>query len=341
MMTMSKRRVGGKFAALLCGIVLLGSMAGDAPAWEAQPAANGPPVILAANPDSAVTPTTLTLIGLNFGSPAPIITLGGTPLPVLSASNTRVVVSVPPGIVPGTYHLTLTTSTPVLSRTIFFHVALGEIGPKGEKGDQGEPGDPGEPGPPGLPGDRGEPGPAGPAGISGGLQGFAEFTYDDIFTVPMGVTRLFAEVWGPGGGGGRGGLCAGGGGGGGAYVRAIIAVTPGETLDLRVHFPAGILRGQRWIVDAEGGFWGGGGDWCIGNTGGEGGRAYSIDVISSLGRTGLPGANGGTAGFPGAGGRARRGSVEPPDGVGEGGAGAPNAWTPASPGGPGYVLISW
>jgi hypothetical protein len=50
------------------------------------------------------------------------------------------------------------------------------------------------------------------------------------WTVPTGVTSLTASVWGSGGGGGAGGS----NGGGGGFSRATIAVTPGETLEMRV-----------------------------------------------------------------------------------------------------------
>lgn len=61
------------------------------------------------------------------------------------------------------------------------------------------------------------------------------------YTVPAGVTRLTARLWGAGGGGGGGARKGsagtprtGGPGGGGAYGVAQFAVTPGETLNIYV-----------------------------------------------------------------------------------------------------------
>jgi hypothetical protein len=72
-----------------------------------------------------------------------------------------------------------------------------------------------------------------------------------IFTVPEGVTRLHVELWGAGGGGGGGSVAfEGGGGNGGAYVRAIVAVYPGEKY--RVMVGAG-GAGNPWGNGAKGG----------------------------------------------------------------------------------------
>ena len=63
-----------------------------------------------------------------------------------------------------------------------------------------------------------------------------EFTENDTFTVPVGVTEITVEVWGSGGAGGGstsagGGSARGGaGGGGGAYASSILNVEPGSEL---------------------------------------------------------------------------------------------------------------
>lgn len=49
------------------------------------------------------------------------------------------------------------------------------------------------------------------------------------WTVPAGVTEVEFELWGAGGGG-----SLGGGGGAGGYIKAIIAVTPGQTYNVTV-----------------------------------------------------------------------------------------------------------
>lgn len=56
------------------------------------------------------------------------------------------------------------------------------------------------------------------------------------YTVPTGVTRITVKAWGAGGGGGAGNGNAGlgGTGGGGGFAQAVINVTPGEGLTVRV-----------------------------------------------------------------------------------------------------------
>jgi hypothetical protein len=58
---------------------------------------------------------------------------------------------------------------------------------------------------------------------------------DQSWTVPAGVTHVYAKLWGSGGGGGHyGGWSFGSWGGGGGHTRGIIPVTAGEVLTLRV-----------------------------------------------------------------------------------------------------------
>ncbi len=66
------------------------------------------------------------------------------------------------------------------------------------------------------------------------------FTGASSFIVPAGITRLEVEAWGPGGGGagstpslGVGGN-GGGGGGAGGYVKALVNVTPAESVTITV-----------------------------------------------------------------------------------------------------------
>ncbi len=97
-----------------------------------------------------------------------------------------------------------------------------------------------------------------------GPSGVAEITADQNFVVPTGITRLEIELWGGGGGGEEVNFIHGGGSG--AYVRCVLAVTPGETLILDVgtggepgdpNGQAGtasrILRGPTTLVSAGGG----------------------------------------------------------------------------------------
>ena len=76
---------------------------------------------------------------------------------------------------------------------------------------------------------------------AGQFQNEKLFTFNTTWTVPAGVTRILAEVWGGGGGapvyayGGSGNttLLATGGGAGG-YGRGFVAVVPGNTLTITV-----------------------------------------------------------------------------------------------------------
>lgn len=68
-------------------------------------------------------------------------------------------------------------------------------------------------------------------------RGGAEFTTAGVhsFTVPAGITRVFAEVVGAGGSGGSSaGVWFGGSGGGGGYANLAIAVTPGQVITVTV-----------------------------------------------------------------------------------------------------------
>lgn len=58
---------------------------------------------------------------------------------------------------------------------------------------------------------------------------------DQQWTVPAGVSNIYAKLWGSGGGGGHyGGWSFGSHGGGGGHTRGIVPVTPGEVLTMRV-----------------------------------------------------------------------------------------------------------
>lgn len=116
--------------------------------------------------------------------------------------------------------------------------------------------------------------------------------------VPVGVTDVLVKVWGAGGGGGAAGdddtnIHTGGGGGGGGFSRAILDVTPGQTLSLRVGDNgalgaatggttdcgaggggggfSGIWNGSSYVIIAGGGAGGGGGMDDVNETGGGGG----------------------------------------------------------------------
>lgn len=122
--------------------------------------------------------------------------------------------------------------------------ATGATGTTGAAGTMGLAGTQGATGATGPQGPSGPAGPAGPAGAPGSgssLNGRREFfvSFNPVtFVVPDGVTRLSIELYGAGGGGGAvlasGCAVGGGGAGGGAYTSTILAVQPGQTLQIVV-----------------------------------------------------------------------------------------------------------
>lgn len=150
------------------------------------------------------------------------------------------------------------------------------------------------------------------------------------FIVPAGVTQIGIDVWGGGGGGGgRGtgtiasGSCpvtgslfagGGGGGGGGSVVRAVMSVTPGESITLIVPGGGGaggvgatgqaggaaqVIRGGTVLINVPGGaggtggsnVGGGNGGGALSGTGGLGGAAPTVNptltvVASTAGASG-------------------------------------------------------
>ena len=117
-------------------------------------------------------------------------------------------------------------------------------------------------------------------GVDAGASGTAVFDSPGAWpwVVPAGVTQVTVKAWG---GGGAGGVQVGATGGGGAFVLATLAVTPGESLEVRVAeggVAAGngagassVARAAAELVIAAGGG-GGGSDGCSGCTAGAGGR---------------------------------------------------------------------
>lgn len=112
------------------------------------------------------------------------------------------------------------------------------------------------------------------------------------WTCPAGVTSVIVEVWGGGGGGGGASSAAlnnssraGGGGGAGSYVRATVAVTPGNTYNYTIG--AGGLGGTSSLTDygKVGGastFTGDGGA-ILTASGGTGGNIGSSGVFAASG----------------------------------------------------------
>jgi IPT/TIG domain-containing protein len=71
-----------------------------------------------------------------------VVTLAGTPLEVLSAAETQVLVRLPPGLAPGSYLLKVSRGTGTLQNCAFDVTvgAVGSAGPPGPKGDTGNTG---------------------------------------------------------------------------------------------------------------------------------------------------------------------------------------------------------
>ena len=203
----------------------------------------------------------------------------------------------------------------------------------------------------------------GPAGAVGGLTAIQEVSSSTNFAVPAGVTRLMVEAWGAGGGGsdflGFPDCSSGGSGGSGGYVRAILAVTPGETLAVVAAAAGGpasaggasvVKRGTSILVSAGGGggaaatpgapATGGAGGQVTGVTGiaraGNPGQGGSVDFMCQFGPGNPPSTLSGAPGTP------IQGSVGLVGSGSSGGRGADfsNGFVP-QPGGAGDVILTW
>lgn len=217
------------------------------------------------------------------------------------------------------------------------------------------------------------------AGVEDSVDDSVTFIASGAFTVPDGVRRIQVEVWGAGGGGGHhgDGILAGGGGGGGSggYTRALVNVTPGESLDIVIGVggAAGIegsrngveggastvKRGSTVLASASGGKGGQGGqdssgDLCSTATPGSGGTGGAGGAGDT--KNGSKGGDGGSGvrvtfptvrcsyGLAGRGGTPIEGSTKPPGSHGGDGGGAPsgiNTQVPPAAGRDGHVLIRW
>ena len=91
------------------------------------------------------------------------MTLAGTSLVVLSATETHVLAQLPSDLGPGSYLLSVARG-PAAVQSDAFDLTIGTAGPPGPTGPRGEKGDTG---PDGLPGPTGPEGPTGPRGLQG------------------------------------------------------------------------------------------------------------------------------------------------------------------------------
>jgi hypothetical protein len=131
-------------------------------------------VILSASADPHLA--VLTIDGKNFGREAPVVILDAVQLVVTSATQTQILASLPAGLLPGSYRLTVARGRrggddrddhPSTGGVDVFDVTLGAVGPVGPKGEKG---DMGNVGPQGLQGPAGPQGPQGKTGLQG-IQG--------------------------------------------------------------------------------------------------------------------------------------------------------------------------
>jgi hypothetical protein len=106
--------------------------------WAGVACAQTAPVILNVTANLAPPPGTLTIVGQNFGSVQPTVTLGGTALTVESFTATTAVADLPAGLVLGTsYALVVTNNQAQLKATATLDVTLGPTGPAGATGPMG------------------------------------------------------------------------------------------------------------------------------------------------------------------------------------------------------------
>jgi hypothetical protein len=97
-----------------------------------------------------------------------LVKLAGQPLVVASQAETEIAATLPAGLAPGTYRLTVVRLglIPLIDE---IDVTIGVAGPRGPEGPPGQPGAAGATGEQGIPGERGEPGPKGDKGDPGDL----------------------------------------------------------------------------------------------------------------------------------------------------------------------------
>jgi hypothetical protein len=144
-----KKRIRTSMSNALALLVL-----GAGSTWAASP---GTPEIDSASQIFTISPSQLEIQGSGFGTLRPIVVLGGTPLFILSFTDTVVFASVPQVVPPGTYTLVLTPGASKSNPSAPFDVTIGAVGPAGATGPAG---------PQGPAGPAGSTGATGPAGSS-------------------------------------------------------------------------------------------------------------------------------------------------------------------------------
>jgi hypothetical protein len=166
------RRMGVPTRMVLC----LAGAAGIAGVAQAD-SAKRPPQLIVQKAEADLAAGTLSMEGQNLvgrDETNVTVTLAGTSLVVLSATESRVLAQLPSDIGPGSFLLSVARG-PAAVQSDAFDLTIGTAGPPGPTGPRGEKGDTG---PDGLPGPTGQTGPEGPRGPTGatGAQGPAGTT---------------------------------------------------------------------------------------------------------------------------------------------------------------------
>jgi hypothetical protein len=182
--------------------------------------------------------------------------------------------------------------------------------------------------------------------------GFKGYFANGTFTARANITRLMVQMWGGGGGGGTVDCSgdpngAGGTGGGGAWTNDLVTVVPGAnyTIVVGAGGAAGGQGGDSQVKDPNSNiltFAGGGQPGSSDGTGGAGGQYDSQAAISHAGFSGdlqgFPYASNFAPSAPG-------GTNAVFYGIGVGGGGndcsGGSQYSPATPGNPGYVVLTW
>ncbi|MGC4082527.1 MAG: hypothetical protein QM736_10560 [Vicinamibacterales bacterium] len=146
--------------------------------------------------DADVDGGRLTAFGRGFGNSTGRLVLSGSygtvlaELQTITWTDTQVVALLPPSMLPGSYHLDITTRyrghLPVSSDRI--DITIGTRGPKGD------PGEPGTPGPDGIQGPEGPMGPIGPPGATGADGAVGPSSLVATATTTLGATGVSATL---------------------------------------------------------------------------------------------------------------------------------------------------
>lgn len=139
----------------------------------------------------------------------------------------------------------------------------------------------------------------GESGVNIGTQSYREFNTPGThtFTVPEGVTRILAKMWGAGGGGGGAyytNTYGGGGGGSGGFKEVLLWVRPGQNLTVQVGVGGvgGLGRTDGSASPANNGVAGG-------TTSIQGAQSQNFYVHAGGGGTGGSSSGGGAGGYGG------------------------------------------